>query len=163
AVDVGQVFEVTVDLINDGDVDALGAQLAAPVTAGASLVGTAAGPQDVPAGATRTFSWSMQAGSAGQLDLSTSGTASDPLAGSSTLGVTAQGSDANTGAAVSAAPQQTSVTVQLAASLGVTTPAPVQASTQQSFTISLQMTNSGEATALAVAAGAPACSGAGAL
>src|SRR5205085_2545055 len=134
AVDVGQVFEVTVDLINDGDADALGAQLAAPVTAGASLVGTAAAPQDVPAGATRTFRWSMQAGSAGELDLSTSGTASDPLAGS-TLPLAA-GWDP--------------VSVQSAPALSVAISAPPVASTGQRIAVRVDVTNAGDATAAGV-------------
>src|SRR5207248_4568611 len=131
AVDVGQVFEVTVDLVNDGDVDALGAQLAAPVTAGASPVGTPAGPQDVPASVTRTFRWSMQAGSAGQLDLSTSGTASDPLAGS-TLPLAA-GWDP--------------VSVQSAPALSVAISAPPVASTGPRIAVRVGVTNAGDGTA----------------
>jgi len=254
-VDVGQQFLVALDVVNDGDSDALAVQWSVPAAPGIVPAGLAAPAADVPAGTTRTFSWPMQAAAAGPFTLSASASADDPLAGvplslgcawttalaqsapslsvaigapasvstgqriavtvavtndgdadangvvpaldpgasfsiaaapppaavaghatqsylfqidaiaagPAMLTATAQGTDVNTGATVLAPLKQSPILVQSPASLAAATSAPALVSAQQVFAVSLQVTNSGQATAVSLGPGPVACSGSGGL
>jgi len=137
-VSVGQSLDLVATLTNEGDVDALGVALM-PVTAsgpGGATVGSVPPPQDIPAGASRTFHVPAQATSSGAVF----------FAGG------ASGSDAITGAPISVQATWDIVFVQAAAQLSarwLTVPPIVAAG--QSFTATLGVTNSGEALARDVA------------
>jgi hypothetical protein len=138
-VSVGQSLDLLATVTNQGDVDAL-AVTVSPLTisgAGGAVVDSVPGPQDVPAGATRTFHVAAHATSPGAVF----------FAG------TLSGTDALTGAPVAAQAQWPIVFVQAAAQLSarwLTVPAMVTPG--QTFTATLGVTNTGEALATGVSA-----------
>ncbi len=133
-VSVGQSFDLSVAVANSGDVDAVGLAFSALQVSGPGAI--AAGPapaaQDVPAGATRTFQFHVQAATPGLVTLTASGTASDPMSG---LQVTVQ---------VVWNPVLVQVPAQIAASW---VQLPGSVAPGQSFTASLAVSNNGQAPA----------------
>ncbi|HWE24737.1 MAG TPA: hypothetical protein VG496_12445, partial [Myxococcales bacterium] len=132
-VSVGQSLDVVATVTNQGDVDALGVALT-PMTSGpgGAVVDALPLPQDIPAGASRTFHVAAHATSPGAIF----------FAGSAT------GSDALTSSSVSAPATWPVVFVQAAAQLSagwLTVPPTIAPA--QSFTATLVVTNSGQALA----------------
>lgn len=81
AISVGQAFTAAADVFNDGDADATAVRFAAPSSPAVSPNGAAAGPQDVPAGQVRTFTWPLAGAASGPLDLTSTGSGTDSLTG----------------------------------------------------------------------------------
>ncbi len=80
---VGTPFPLAIDVLNDGGTDALGVYFADPSGAANVRVDSSPLPQDIPAGATRTFQWTIEGTSPGTAMLGTSGAATDPDTGTS--------------------------------------------------------------------------------
>jgi hypothetical protein len=138
-VSVGQSFDVTVDVVNTGDVDAAGLAFGALQVAGQGAIATGPAPaaQDVPAGGTRTFRFHVQAASPGLVTLTASGTATDPMSGQP----------------VSLQVVWEPILVQLPANLTASwLQLPGSVAPGQSFTASLAVGNAGQASAQGVAA-----------
>ena len=140
-VSVLQDLQLLLDVTNAGQADAISVQPLLPSTSGTAVatLGSPPAAQNIPGGSTRTFVFIVHPTASGTLG----------LAGS------AAGSDVNSGAAV-ASPVATapSVLVQRPASLtAVASLAPATASTNQTVSLTLAVTNTGEATAGAVSAG----------
>jgi len=75
---VATPFPLAIDVLNDGGTDALGVYFADPSGAANVRVDSSPLPQDIPAGATRTFQWTVEGTSPGTATLGTSGAAMDP-------------------------------------------------------------------------------------
>ena len=154
-IDRGQAFTVRITVANPGEASAAGVS-AAPspptvaITGGAHATLTTAPTAAVIAGgSTATF---------------TCGYVEDgAAAGTLTFSAGASGSDANSGAAIVAASASAALTVQTAAALAATLSAPATVPLGNQFTLSLQVTNTGDATATAVAPSAPISTGTGAI
>ena len=150
-VSVGQTFDLAVDITNSGDVEAVGLGLGALQLSGPGAITTGPGPglQDVAAGETRTFRFTLQGISGGLVSVSASGTATDPISG---LAVPVQ---------VAWNP----VLVQTPAHLAVRwVQLPGSVAPGQSFSASFAVTNDGQAPAqsVAIAPDPPSVSPAGA-
>jgi len=80
---VGTSVPLAIDVLNDGGTDALGVYFADP--SGAANVRVVSSPlaQDIPAGATRTFQWTIQGTSPGTATLGCGGAGTDPDIGTS--------------------------------------------------------------------------------
>ncbi len=136
-VDVGQAFLLLVDVTNTGQAGAAVVPgTPAPSGTGAAQVTSVPASQTVPGLSTRTFTWALSAVQKGSLHFT----------------VGASGTDVNSGAAVDPAPATSpSLLVQapaaLSASIGVS---PSTVDIGQAATVSLVVTNSGEASAQAV-------------
>ena len=137
-VSTGQEVTVRADVTNVGEADALAVSATATPsgTATATVVGSPVA-QDIPAHATRTFSWTFQTTSAGTLGFDTS----------------ARGTDALSGTPVAVSASTAPATVQAPAALtALAQLTPAQASTGQTLTLRLDVTNGGQATAAGVTA-----------
>jgi len=137
-VSAGQSMDLVATVTNQGDVDALAVALSAPTVTGSggAVVDSVPPPQDIPAGASRTFHIAAHATSPGAVS----------LAG------TATGADAITGAQVSVPAKWDIVFVQAAAQISarwLTVPPVIAPS--QTFTATLGVSNTGEALARGVA------------
>ncbi len=128
---LGQEVEVQLKVHNVGETLARGVTPVAGVERGASLL-TAPAPVDIPGGEVHTFLWRYRTDAAGPVTFTLS------AAGTEALG----GQPVRVGPL--AAPQ---LTVQRPAGLAATLEAPAQASVGQPVTVSLRVTNTGEATA----------------
>src|SRR4051812_4774398 len=131
----GPTFQISVDVINDGGSDALAVQF--PALAGGSIVQVVIPPpsQNVPAGQTRTFLWTIR------------GTAE----GTVVLGTTGGGTDATTGATVAIAPVQWTVIIFDAVALLVPSVSVAPgAMPGETITLSLTLNNPGIVDALGV-------------
>ncbi|HEX9603887.1 MAG TPA: hypothetical protein VF973_09070, partial [Myxococcales bacterium] len=143
----GQLLTLRLDVTNGGQATA--AAVTGTATGGTSIATQTAAPaaQDVPGGQTRSFSWTYQGTASGALQLSAS----------------ASGTDANTGASVSAAPASASAVVQTRAALSaVARLSQSTASVGQTVKLFLDVTNTGQATALQFTPTAPVPSAPGA-
>lgn len=147
-VDTGQQFQVTMQVQNTGDSTA---SLVTPGPLAASLGGvtlvSGPAPADIAGGASASFTWTYTAATVGSLTFSGG----------------AAGTDAVSGAAVTAA-QATSaaLAVQSPAVLSATLSlAPAKASLGQTLTLTLHVSNGGGADAKAVAPAAPTPTGPG--
>jgi hypothetical protein len=137
-VSVGQSLDLVATVANQGDVDALAVTVGAPAVSGTggSLVGSAPPPQDIPAGASRTFHVAAHATSPGAVFF---------------IG-TASGSDAITGLPTSVGTNWPIVFVQAAAQISARwLTVPSMAVPGQSFIATLGVSNGGEALARDVA------------
>ena len=140
-VNVGQTFSVTILATNSGEAAALGVLPTIVSQSGTAQVATVNPPpvaRDIGASASASFTWKMTATAAGSFSLS--------------FGVA--GSDANSGTAVQS-PQSTpsQILVQTPAQFtnATLTASPAQVTIGQEVTLTLVMTNSGEATAIKAA------------
>ena len=140
-VNVGQTFSVTILATNSGEAAALGVVPTIVSQSGTAQVATVNPPpvaRDIGASASASFTWKMTATAAGSFSLS--------------FGVA--GSDANSGTAVQS-PQSTpsQILVQTPAQFtnATLTASPAQVTIGQEVTLTLVMTNSGEATAIKAA------------
>ena len=133
-VSTGQAYSVSMLVQNTGGAKAL--QVTAQLTGATSQPS----PVDLAPGASFTFQWSLQAGSA---------------PGALSLGGSATGLDENSAATVSAVPASAPLTVQAAAALTASLAVPAALSRGQSFTATLTVQNGGDAAALQVAGSAP--------
>ncbi len=77
----GPAFEISADVLNDGGSDAVGVQFDALSAPAIVSVLSAPDPQDIPAGATRTFRWTVQGTDAGTATLASSSSATDSTGG----------------------------------------------------------------------------------
>jgi hypothetical protein len=75
---VGTPFPLAIDVLNDGGTDALGVYFGDPSGAANVRVVSSPLPQDIPAGATRTFQWTIQGTSPGTATLGCGGVGTDP-------------------------------------------------------------------------------------
>ena len=137
-VSVGQSMDLVATVANQGDVDALAVTVGPPTISGpgGAVVDSAPPPQDIPAGASRTFHVAAHATSPGALFFTG----------------TAAGSDAITGLPISVPTNWPIVFVQAAAQISarwLTVPPMVVPG--QSFTATLGVSNGGEALARDVA------------
>jgi len=137
-VSVGQSMDLVATVANQGDVDALAVTVGPPTISGpgGAVVDSAPPPQDIPAGASRTFHVAAHARSPGALFFTG----------------TAAGSDAITGLPISVPTNWPIVFVQAAAQISarwLTVPPMVVPG--QSFTATLGVSNGGEALARDVA------------
>jgi hypothetical protein len=132
----GPAFQLSVDVENDGGSDALAVQFSSlSGTSGIVEVLSAPGPQDVPAGGVRTFSWTVR------------GTAE----GTALLACAGAGVDATDGSAVLAAPSQWTVIIfNAVALLYPTLSVPPGALPNETFQVVLRLDNPGIVDALAV-------------
>jgi len=131
---VGPTFEIAADVINDGGSDALGVQFD-PLSGSAIVsVVTWPDPQDIPAGATRTFLWSAR------------GTGE----GTATLGSSATATDSTGGGPISLGPLQWTVIIFKAAVLDPVLSLPPGALPNETITVTLALRNPGVVDALAV-------------
>ena len=80
---VGTPVTLAIDVLNDGGTDALGVSFADPSGATNVRVVSSPVPQDIPAGAIRTFQWKIEGTAPGTATLGTSGAATDPDTGTS--------------------------------------------------------------------------------
>ena len=131
----GPTFQISADVLNEGGSDALGVQFD-PLTA-PPIVSVVAppDPQDIPAGATRTFVWTVR------------GTDE----GTATLGSSGAGTDSTGGAAVTVGPAQWTVIIfKAVALLYASVSIPPGALPNETFTVSLRLDNPGIVDALAV-------------
>ncbi len=80
---VGMRVPLTIGVTNDGGTDALGVRLDDPSGAANVRVISSPLPQDVPAGATRTFQWTIEGTSPGAATLGCGGSGADPDDGTS--------------------------------------------------------------------------------
>jgi len=137
-VSVGQSLDLVATVTNQGDVDALGVALT-PLSVsgpGGAVVDSLPPPQDIPAGASRTFHVAAHATSSGAVFFA--------------CGVA--GSDAITGGAISVQATWDIVFVQAAAQLSARwLTVPPMIAPGQGFTATLGVTNTGEALARDVA------------
>ena len=78
----GPSFQLSADVTNDGGSDALAVQLDLSGAAGTVGVLSSPGPQDIPAGQTRTFSWTVHGIAAGTALLQCAGSGVDATDGS---------------------------------------------------------------------------------
>ncbi|MFL5392936.1 MAG: beta strand repeat-containing protein, partial [Myxococcales bacterium] len=134
---VGDQAWLELDVTNSGD--SLAAAVVPSLTIGGSAIAvlSSTGAQDIPGHETRIFRWQLSAVSAG----------------STTLALQARGSDANSGAAVSTAPPfQPTITVQTPAQITARASAPARVSTGQSFPVSIEVSDLGDAAAGTVSA-----------
>jgi hypothetical protein len=132
---VGMLVPLAIDVSNQGGADVLGLQLTDP--AGSAIVRVVSSPlaQDVPAGATRTFEWTVQ------------GTAT----GTATLGTSGSGTDSVTGAPVPSPPVQWQpITFQSGGALTATLTIPPGVPRSELFNVTLAVTNPGANLARAV-------------
>ena len=144
---VGDQTTLRLDVTNTGDALAFAVVPSLEIAGTGLEVLTSPAAQNVPGHETRHYFWTLFARSPG-ID---------------TLSLQARGIEANTGAAVSTAPRgQPVVSVQAPAQLTAKAIAPAVVSTAQSFTVSLDVSNQGEASAGTVSASAT-CTGAGSL
>ena len=143
---VGQAVQLVANVTNTGGAAARAVAPSLVLTgAGALQIAAAPPPADLPGGAAQTFTWTLRASQAGPVSLSAG----------------AAGVDDDSGAAVVAPAQAASLTVQLAPALrAIASASPAQVSTGQTVQLQLQVTNAGEAAALAVQPTAPQASGA---
>jgi hypothetical protein len=143
AVNVGQGFDVSVVISNSGDSAATGVSPAVAALAGSGTV-TASGPAAPPA--------ATIPGHMSQVFVL-------PYAGSAAGGVTvsvgANGVDATDGRSVAAAAASASTTVQTPAALTATLSIPTSVPLGDTFTVSLNVTNSGDAAVSALAPTTP--------
>jgi hypothetical protein len=147
ALSVGNQTTLQLDVTNEGDALAFAVVPTLEIAGTGLQVLTSPAAQNVPGHETRNYSWTLAARSPGV----------------ATLSLQARGIEANTGAAVSTAPRgQPVVSVQAPAQLAGKAIAPAVVSTAQSFAISLEVSNPGEASAGTVSASAT-CTGAGNL
>ena len=132
---VGMLVPLAVDVRNQGGCDALAVQLTDP--AGSAIVRVVSSPlaQDVPAGATRTFEWTVEGTSTGTATLGSSGAGTDPV----------------TGAAVPSPPVQWQpITFQSGGALTATLTIPPGVLRNELFNVALAVTNPGANVARAV-------------
>ncbi len=132
---VGQTFQLSLALTNTGGAGAAGVLPVLSLSgAGALAVAAAPAAQDLAGGVRATFTWTLQAQSPGPVALS----------------LTAAGTDALSGAPVALSPVGGAVLVQAPAALsGVLTATPSRVSFGQAVQVQLEVTNGGEAAALA--------------
>ena len=138
----GQNFTARMVVSNRGGATANAVLPDAPVVNATKLAhaGTASSPAAtaIAAGGSATFTWTFTEDGSGD--------------GTVSLTAGAAGTDANTGGAITALPSTTAAaTVQRAALLSVSLTAPQAVSRGQAFTVSLTVTNTGEAAAAMVA------------
>jgi len=144
---VGDQTVLELDVTNDGDALALAVVPSLEIAGAGIEVLAAPAAQDLPGHATRPYFWTLAARTPGV----------------DTLSLQARGIEANTGAAVSTAPRgQPVITVQAPAQLAAKAMAPAVVSTAQSFAVSLDVVNLGDASAGTVSASAT-CTGAGGI
>ena len=132
----GPPFQITVDVQNDGGSDALAVQFD-PIsgTAGIVEVLSSPGAQDIPAGAVRTFTWTIR------------GTAE----GTAALACAAGGVDATDGSAVRTVPAQWTVIIfNAVALLYPTLSVPPGALPNETFQVALRLDNPGIVDAIGV-------------
>jgi len=154
-VSIGQNFLLTMTVTNTGSATALGVDISAIRQTGGGGASPAGGPNpalstSLAGGASRTFTWTMTGATSGSLVFS----------------ATVAGFDANSGLSVSAPPLASNVViVQKAAALSATlfSYAPPIVCTGRSFLVTMTVTNTGEATANAVNAGALRLAGSGSV
>jgi hypothetical protein len=132
----GPTFQLTVDVVNDGGSDALGVGFGAVSgTAGIVAVVSGPAPQDIPAGATRTFVWTVRSTAEGTALLACSGA----------------GVDSTDGSTVAAGPAQwTPIAFDAVALLNPTLSLPPGALPNETFILSLRLDNPGIVDALNV-------------
>ncbi|HZX96210.1 MAG TPA: hypothetical protein VFE90_16945 [Myxococcales bacterium] len=147
-IDRGQTFTVTCTVTNTGEADAASVTAAVikKATGGANAVSA-----DAPAtvrlagGASATFSWTF--------------TESGTAPGSIDFSASASGVDANSGATLSAQSAPSTVAVQAPAALSASLALPPTISKGDTFTATLTVNNTGQATALSVQPGLLALGG----
>lgn len=140
----GQLVALQLDVTNGGDATATAVTPgAATVTTGTASQQTAPAAQDIAGHAKARFTWTFVAGATGSLQISTSASGTD---GNSALAV-------STGAVLANASVQSAPALSGAARLSL-----VQASIGQTLTLFLDVTNAGEATAVAFTPAAPGAS-----
>jgi len=127
-VDTGQTFTLTFTVKNSGGAQANGVTPAAIAGATCTVLPTSA---NVAAGATQPFIY----------------TCTSSTAGTPTLTASASGTDANNPADVVAATASTPITIQTPAALGGTLTGPASSTGPGSFSVTMQVTNSGQASA----------------
>lgn len=133
-VSTGQEFSLALEVGNTGQTLARAVTATADIPGGIRLL-AAPEPVDIPGGEARSFVWRLRA----------------EAAGSPVFTVSASGTEVLTGQEVRAGPLTTApLTVQRAAELSAELGVPAQASVGQEVSISLTVTNTGEATAEAV-------------
>jgi hypothetical protein len=131
----GPAFDISVDVTNDGGSDALAVQFAALSAPAFVTVVSSPDPQDIPAGATRRFVWTVE------------GTDE----GTATLGTSGAGIDSTGGAAVTIDPMQWTVIIfKAVALLYPSVLVAPGALPNETFTVSLQLDNPGIIDALSV-------------
>jgi hypothetical protein len=132
----GPSFQISVDVLNDGGSDALGLQFD-PLNGAAGIVEvlSAPAPQDVPAGATRTFTWTIHGIAQGTAQLQCDGAAVDSTDGSTVLAPPAQ---------------WTVIIFNAVAVLVPTLTVPPGALPNETFSLTLRVDNPGLVDALAV-------------
>lgn len=129
---MGALVQLAIEVFNDGGSDALGVQFAPLTGSSKAQVISAPGPQDVPAGAARTFVWTIQGISSGAATLATSGA----------------GADAGDGSSVGTGPVQwASIVFQISAPLGATLSVLSPVLVGETFTVTLTVTNGSPNTA----------------
>src|SRR5205085_10103924 len=148
----GQTFTVSATIINLGQATAVAAAISAPAAVGsgsaAASTSTVMPAVDLPGGQSATFSWSFveTAGGSGAINFSAAGSAND----------------GNSGALVSSAAVSAVTQVQVPAQLSVTSlSAPAVVTRGQQCTVTMTVTNGGEAAALAVAPPQPSIAAGG--
>ncbi|GAC1340041.1 MAG: hypothetical protein NVSMB23_09810 [Myxococcales bacterium] len=134
---IGQTITVAVAVANAGEATALAVAPAAPLLGGGggATLATSPAAQDIPGGQSRTFTWTYKAGSSGTVDFS----------------VTASGTDANSGTIVACSVSSAPVKVQRPPALSAALSSPAVVNVGDVFTVSLAVSNNGEAAASGVA------------
>ncbi|MBS2021892.1 MAG: hypothetical protein JST92_05740 [Deltaproteobacteria bacterium] len=149
-VSTGQTFTLSLEVTNAGEAAALGVLPGTPLETGPALR-TLSTPvaQDVPGGATRTFTWTF---------------ASD-VAGTSTLAEAAAGTDANSGSTISSATATSNaVTIANAATLQASAALDrAQVSVGQTVTLTLTLHDAGQAGVTGASCATPTLTGSGGL
>jgi hypothetical protein len=141
-IDRGQAFTLTATVTNTGQAAAAAVTMVPAMTASGGADATtadSAGTVGLAGGASFTFSWNFVE----------SGTAPGALV----FTVTATGTDANSGAALSAQSTRAAVTVQAPAALSASLSVPPLVSLGDTVAVTLTVSNGGDATALSVQPG----------
>jgi len=142
---VGQTFDLTLTVRNDGEATAFAVTPDVPQLGGQGAATLLSSPAaaDIPGGGATDFHWSYAADSAGSVTLNAGATGHD-----------------SSGAVVTAKPQSATIEIDTAPVLQASaTLSPTHVSVGQNFTLSLRVTNSGQSAASAVVPAAPITTG----
>jgi hypothetical protein len=136
-VSLGQTVTFAITVSNAGDATAVGVAPAVPVLSGGggATLATSPAPQDVPGGQSRSYVWTYTATSSGTVDFSAA----------------ASGIDANSGQTVACPAASATVKVQKPPVLSAVLTSPAVVNLNDTFTVSITVANSGDATATGVA------------